>query len=378
MTKPTTEQILEALERRAPRSLADDGDQIGLLHGSPGKAVNRAVVCEALTRDSVEVARCERADLMICYRPPTEELSSLLSSGGIEGAGLLCCHTNVRYARGGLADFFANAMGLAHVRPVLPVLDSGLLKVAIFVPSSHVDGVREAMAKAGAGRIGDYEECSFMTPGTGTYRPLPGASPYSGEVGRLEKADELRLEMLVARDVLSRVLAIMQAAHPYEEVACDIHPLLNPIPGAGRARIGELKRKMSGKQLALDFSAAVGGEARLLGRDRQVTGLAVVFAGPVVEIDAVLALGPDLCVAERFSSEEEGKAAAAGAALIEMGPDITERAAVSVLTEWLESDFANLNLIRAETRSPARSKSPKKAAGVGRRTIGNARPGRKP
>lgn len=102
---------------------------------------------------------------------------------------------------------------------------SSLVKLIVTVPASHADIVREAMGKAGAGKIGNYEFCSFSSKGIGRFRPLDGAHPAIGTVGALEQVEEERIEVTCSRDLLEAVVAAIRAAHPYEEPVIDIYPL---------------------------------------------------------------------------------------------------------------------------------------------------------
>jgi hypothetical protein len=98
-------------------------------------------------------------------------------------------------------------------------------KLVVFVPAESLDAVRDALFAAGAGRIGDYERCSWYTEGTGTFRPLPGASPTVGAVGEEEHVPELRLETVFPAARRDEVVAALRAAHPYEEPAFDVYVL---------------------------------------------------------------------------------------------------------------------------------------------------------
>jgi hypothetical protein len=98
-------------------------------------------------------------------------------------------------------------------------------KVVVFVPWEALDAVRAAMARAGAGVIGDYEWCSFATRGRGTFRGGESASPAVGRAGRLEEVPEWRLEVVASGGVVKAVVAAMKAAHPYEEAAYDVYRL---------------------------------------------------------------------------------------------------------------------------------------------------------
>ncbi len=98
-------------------------------------------------------------------------------------------------------------------------------KLVVFVPTEAVDVVREALFAAGAGRIGDYERCSWYSQGTGTFRALSGANPTVGEVGREERVSELRLETVFPGERQDEIVAALRSAHPYEEPAFDIYEL---------------------------------------------------------------------------------------------------------------------------------------------------------
>jgi hypothetical protein len=98
-------------------------------------------------------------------------------------------------------------------------------KLVVFVPAESLDAVRDALFAAGAGRIGDYERCSWYTEGTGTFRSLPGASPTVGAVGEEEHVPELRLETVFPAERRDEVIAALRAAHPYEEPAFDVYLL---------------------------------------------------------------------------------------------------------------------------------------------------------
>ncbi|OGB73708.1 hypothetical protein A3K24_02635 [candidate division Kazan bacterium RIFCSPHIGHO2_01_FULL_44_14] len=102
---------------------------------------------------------------------------------------------------------------------------SNKVKIVVFVPASHTDIVREAMGKAGAGKIGNYTNCSFSSKGIGRFKPEAGANPTIGEVGKLESVEEERIEMMCPKEVLTNVIAAIKRVHPYEEVALDIYPL---------------------------------------------------------------------------------------------------------------------------------------------------------
>lgn len=103
---------------------------------------------------------------------------------------------------------------------------SALHKLVWFVPESALDATRDAVFAAGAGRIGEYERCSWYTAGTGTFVAREGASPAVGEVGREEHVAELRVETVVPVGLVAQVVRALVDSHPYEEVAFDLYPLV--------------------------------------------------------------------------------------------------------------------------------------------------------
>lgn len=101
------------------------------------------------------------------------------------------------------------------------------VKIVVFVPVAHADKVREVLAEAGAGHIGNYDCCSFSVKGVGRFRGLDGAQPFIGEIGKIEEVEEERIETICPREKLDKVLAAVRKVHPYEEPAIDVYPLVN-------------------------------------------------------------------------------------------------------------------------------------------------------
>jgi hypothetical protein len=99
-------------------------------------------------------------------------------------------------------------------------------KLVVFVPREALDAVRTALFDAGAGRIGDYEHCSWYTQGTGTFLGGEGTNPTLGEAGREQRVAELRLETVFPEEKQEDVIAALRRAHPYEEPAFDVYALL--------------------------------------------------------------------------------------------------------------------------------------------------------
>lgn len=101
-----------------------------------------------------------------------------------------------------------------------------LVKLVVFVPGTHADAVRRAMGNSGAGKLGNYSHCSFSSSGIGRFKPLKGARPAIGKVGKIEEVKEERVECICERSRAKAIIATVKKVHPYEEVALDIYPLI--------------------------------------------------------------------------------------------------------------------------------------------------------
>ncbi|MCT7654873.1 YqfO family protein [Oceanimonas sp. NS1] len=100
-----------------------------------------------------------------------------------------------------------------------------MYKLVFFVPETHAEAVKRAVFATGAGKIGDYDQCCFETPGQGQFRPLAEASPFLGEAGKLERVNELRIELVCEDHLIRDAVNALRKAHPYEEPAYDVWPL---------------------------------------------------------------------------------------------------------------------------------------------------------
>lgn len=104
-----------------------------------------------------------------------------------------------------------------------------MIKLCFFVPESHVETVKEALFDAGAGRIGEYDRCSWQVLGRGQFRPLSASAPYVGKEGEVHCLAEYKVELVCGDDVIEAAVAALKQAHPYEEPAYELLPMLNAV-----------------------------------------------------------------------------------------------------------------------------------------------------
>ena len=244
---PRIQQIIDFLEQIAPPALQEDYDNSGLLVGEPHKEVDRVLVSLDVTEEVVAEAVAAGAGLIVSHHPIVfRPLKRITGRNEVErtvmaalraGIGLYAIHTNLDNVAHGVNAMMCRKLGLQGMRVLRPA-NGTLAKVVTFVPHDHAEAVREAMFSAGGGRIGAYDACSFSHIGEGTFRAGEGANPFVGQPGVHHRESETRLEMVVERWNVRRVISAMKKAHPYEEVAHDVVMLDNPHPTAGSGGIG--------------------------------------------------------------------------------------------------------------------------------------------
>ncbi len=252
--KWTWGEVLQVLEELAPLECAEEWDRVGLLlEPAPEGSLSRLFLAVDLTGPVLEEALERKAGMILAYHPPLfHPLESLCWSRPGErillralqaGIPLYSPHTALDSAPGGVNDWLARGLGPGRVQPLLPCRGRREFKLVTFVPPGQADALRAALARAGAGVIGDYRECSFNLEGTGTFFGGPETSPVLGEKGRLEKVAEVRLEMVFPPSLLPVIARVLAENHPYEEPAWDIYPLeRKPLEGSGQGRLVVLDR----------------------------------------------------------------------------------------------------------------------------------------
>jgi dinuclear metal center YbgI/SA1388 family protein len=234
-----------------------------LVAGDPDAEVSKVLLAVDPTIEVAHEAAEWGADLLVVHHPlflrPVHGVARTTPKGRTLGVltdarcALLTAHTNADQAEQGVSEAMALALGLTALAPIVPAAQEAFDKLTVFVPLDAADGVRAALAAAGAGRIGDYDHASFSAEGEGRFRPLDGADPAIGQVGRLEVVDEVRIEVLLRRQHRADVVRALRGSHPYEEPAYDVVELADPqVAPTGSGRIGTVEPTTLG-----DFSQSI-------------------------------------------------------------------------------------------------------------------------
>jgi dinuclear metal center YbgI/SA1388 family protein len=304
----TVADVVGVLESLYDPAWAESWDAVGLVCGDPEAAVRRILFAVDPVESVVDEAVDAGVDLLVTHHPlylrGTSSVAATTPKGRVvhrlvsAGMALHVAHTNADVAAPGVSDALARALGLGDLQPLQPLAGDPIDKLVVFVPHLDADRLIDALAAAGAGRLGDYSRCAYLLDGTGTFRPEPGARPAIGSVGRVETVDEVRLEMVLPRRLRPAVVRALLDVHPYEEPAYDLYELAVPPGRRGLGRVGRLPHRLSLREFvhvaAEALPATVWGLRAAGEPDRPVTTVAVCGGAGGELAGAAAAAGADV------------------------------------------------------------------------------------
>jgi dinuclear metal center YbgI/SA1388 family protein len=352
-----SKKIIKLLEDRYPPRLAASWDNIGFQVGNASSAVNKILVALEITPEVVQEAVAVNADLIVCHHPLIfEPLKSLTESNPVASMlrkltaariGVYVAHTNADASPGGTVDALLEALGMQRLEIMGEVIKEPYFKLAVYVPENNTEAVAKAMFDCGAGHLGNYAQCSFSVPGTGTFLPLEGAEPVIGSVNVREHVSERKLEVLVPQHSVRAVVKGMLDAHPYEVPAYDLWPLKAPEQVYGFGAVAQvLPSDISGQSWKLlDWAKHVrktlnAPGTRMTGSPEAVIHRVAVVpgAGSSFYREAAEA-GCDLLITGDVKYHDAQSALALGLHMIDAGHSETELPFVSRLASQLRADL---------------------------------------
>ncbi|HPN37513.1 MAG TPA: Nif3-like dinuclear metal center hexameric protein [Melioribacteraceae bacterium] len=241
--------LIKYYENRVPKGMSWEKDNVGLQIGSLNKPFKNILVCLELTSDSLQFAINNNCNLIFTHHPflftPLKNINTDKDSGKIISLAIknditvYSSHTNLDFVKGGVSFELAKRLKLQNLK-FLSNFEKNQYKISVFVPESYVEIVSKGIFEAGGGIIGDYENCSYRVKGEGTFKGNENTNPTIGTKQILEKVDEIKLEIIVNRWDLNKVIYSLKQTHPYEEPAYDIIPLENKNENHGAGVIGTL------------------------------------------------------------------------------------------------------------------------------------------
>lgn len=256
--------VISYLEQIAPPSYQESYDNATLITGNRNSEVTGIVCSLDCIESTVEEAIELGANMIVSHHPIVfKGMKSLTGKNYVERTvikaikndiAIYAIHTNLDHVAYGVNKRISDRLGLLDTKILQPKKQL-LSKLIFYVPESEKDKVLQAVFAAGAGKIGEYSNCSFQVKGTGTFTPSAKANPTIGEREKAQEEQEVRVEVLVSNHVLPKVLRTMRETHSYEEVAYYVQPLENENQEVGAGMIGTLSQEMEG-EVFLDYLKA--------------------------------------------------------------------------------------------------------------------------
>ncbi|MCK9280712.1 MAG: Nif3-like dinuclear metal center hexameric protein [Melioribacteraceae bacterium] len=298
-------ELIKYLEVWAPPGAAWDRDNTGLQVGFREEKLINLLLCLEVNQDAIREAINKKCNLIVTHHPlifsPIKKLdfqndtnSKLIESLTRNKITLYSMHTNLDYIKDGVSFELAKELKLKNVHFLKPQ-SGNQFKLVVFAPESDIEKISDAVFNSGAGRIGEYDKCSYRSKGEGTFLGSSNTNPALGKKGNFEKVKEERLEFIVDSWNLNASIRALINAHSYEEPAYDIYPLKNHSVNYGAGAVGELENEMSVKQF-LDY---VANEMKIknfryaLGRNKKIKTVAVCGGSGSDMIDDAVCKGAD-------------------------------------------------------------------------------------
>ncbi|RYG35511.1 Nif3-like dinuclear metal center hexameric protein [bacterium] len=351
------QEIVSVLDRLAPPRFALGFDKVGLQITPESREISGVVVALDRSLAAIDHAIAIGANLLVTHHPlifrPVEKIGDDYEGRAIRklirhGMGHFAAHTNWDAAQGGINDALATRLGLSEVSSFGMVMEVSRLKLVVFAPLHSVDALIDAAIEAGAGEIGAYRRCAFVSGGEGHFDAPAGGNPTVGNAGKRNSVREAKVEMVLLASKRNAVEKAVRSAHPYEEPALEFLTL-SPSGEQSLGRTGRIA------PLSLrDFAASV---------DTALQTRSLVWGDPEAQIDRVAVeggaadgdwrsarrAGAQVLVTGEVKQHIALEASESGFALVQAGHYATEQPGVEDLAAAISAAVPGL---RAETFAP--------------------------
>jgi dinuclear metal center YbgI/SA1388 family protein len=257
------QKIIAELEQWAPLAYAEDFDNVGLLVGNRQNECTGVLITHDVLENVIDEAIDKKSNLIVCFHPIIfSGLKKLTGKNYVERVvikaikneiAIYALHTALDNHSKGVSFTLAKALGLTDIQALVPQ-ENTIKKLTTYVPKENATALLEKLYQAGAGSLGDYDQCSFTTSGRGCFRGNENTNPYLGKKMIRETVDEEQLSLIYQKNLEQNILQTLFKNHPYEAVAYEIHQLENKNQGIGLGSIGILEKEIS----EIDFLKKVG------------------------------------------------------------------------------------------------------------------------
>jgi dinuclear metal center YbgI/SA1388 family protein len=248
------QEILSVLEEMAPLGYAEDFDNVGLLVGNASTEATGVLVCHDALENVIDEAISKNCNLVVCFHPILfSGIKKITGKNYVERAilkaikndiAIYAVHTALDNHSQGVNKIFCDALGLVNTKVLIPK-QKYIQKLITYTVPDNSEEVRNALFEAGAGKIGNYDNCSFNTEGFFTFKGNENSNPVIGEKEKLHTGNEIKIEVVFEKHLQSKILKALFNTHIYEEVAYEIYDLQNAHQNIGLGMIGEFETPMN-------------------------------------------------------------------------------------------------------------------------------------
>lgn len=244
----------------APLAYAEDFDNVGLLVGDSNNEATGVLVCHDALETVIDEAIFKKCNLVVCFHPILfSGLKKITGKNYVERAiikaikndiAIYAVHTALDNHQNGVNKIFCDALGLINTKVLIPK-QNFIQKLVTYTIAENVEKLRNSLFEAGAGKIGNYEDCSFTSQGIGSYMGNENSNPEIGERFEFVENKEIKIEVTFEKHLQSKILKALFTNHVYEEVAYEVYDIQNTHQNIGLGMVGELKTPMNEKDFLL-------------------------------------------------------------------------------------------------------------------------------
>lgn len=355
------QDVINHLEELAPLHYAEDFDNVGLLVGNKTDEVKGVLVTLDTLESVVDEAIEKNCNLIVSFHPIIfKGLKKLNGDSYVEkvvikaiqnNIAIFAIHTALDNSIIGVNDIICNTLDLKNKKILLPQQGT-IKKLTTYVPNEDANILRKALFKAGAGKIGNYENCSFNVEGIGTYEGNEVSNPTKGKKGELHQEDETKISVTFQKHLESQILKSLFDNHPYEEVAFEVTTLDNYNQNIGMGMVGELENETKTEDF-LEFvkqkmNASCIKHSKIA--KTTVKRIAVLGGSGSFAISAAKSANADVLITsdlkyhDFFSAEDQ-------IILADIGHYESEQFTKTFLADYLSKKFTNFAVVLATTNT---------------------------
>ncbi|WP_299770035.1 Nif3-like dinuclear metal center hexameric protein [uncultured Dokdonia sp.] len=351
----TIRDVTNILEEWAPLPYAEDFDNVGLLVGNATSKVTNILVTHDALEHVVQEAIDENCNLIVCFHPILfSGIKRITGANYVEKAiikaikndiAIYALHTALDNVSYGVNYGMAKALDLADTQILIPKKEH-IRKLVTYVPHHSLEDIKEVLFKAGAGQIGNYDQCSFGVSGEGTFRASKNANPTIGSIGVQHKEPETQLHVTYEKHHEATILKALFSNHPYEEVAYEITTLQNNLQNVGLGMIGTLKEPIS----EIDFLKHVketfksGGIRHSEFLNKPIKKVAVLGGSGAFGISQAIRSGADIYITADLKYHDYYKAEKR-ILLADIGHFESERFTKNIIADYLTEKIRNFAVV---------------------------------